>query len=32
MGAWQAALGYVLFVATVAALVAKFGSMAKAWS
>jgi hypothetical protein len=32
MGAWQAALAYVLFVATVAALVAKFGSMAKAWS
>ena len=32
MGAWQAALAYVLFVTTVAALVAKFGSMAKAWS
>ena len=32
MGAWQAALAYVLFVATVAAIVAKFGSMAKAWS
>ena len=32
MGAWQAALAYVLFVATVAALVAKFGSMARAWT
>jgi len=32
MGAWQAALAYVLFVGTVAALVAKFGSMARAWS
>jgi hypothetical protein len=32
MGAWQAALAYALFVATVAALIAKFGSMARAWS
>jgi hypothetical protein len=32
MGAWQAALAYVLFVGTVAALTAKFGSMARAWS
>ena len=32
MGAWQAALAYVLFVATVAALIAKFGSMARSWS
>jgi len=32
MGAWQAALGYALFVGTVAALVANFGSMARAWS
>jgi hypothetical protein len=32
MGAWQAALAYALFIATVAALIAKFGSMARAWS
>jgi hypothetical protein len=32
MGAWQAALAYVLFVATLAALIARFGSMARAWS
>jgi hypothetical protein len=32
MGAWHAALAYVLFVATVAALIARFGSMARAWS
>jgi hypothetical protein len=32
MGAWQAALAYLLFVASVAALVAKFGSMARSWS
>jgi hypothetical protein len=32
MGAWQAVLAYTLFVATVAALIAKFGSMARAWS
>jgi hypothetical protein len=32
MGAWQAALAYVLFVGTIAALVARFGSMARAWS
>jgi uncharacterized protein len=32
MGAWQAALAYALFVASVAALVAKFGSMARSWS
>ena len=32
MGAWQAALAYVLFVATLAVLIAKCGSMAKSWS
>jgi len=32
MGAWQAALAYVLFVATLAALIARFGSMARSWS
>jgi hypothetical protein len=32
MGAWQAALAYILFVATLAALIAKFGSMARSWS
>jgi hypothetical protein len=32
MGAWQAALAYALFVTTVAALIARFGSMARAWS
>jgi hypothetical protein len=32
MGAAQAVLAYVLFVGTVAAFVAKFGSMARAWS
>jgi hypothetical protein len=32
MGAWQAALAYVLFAATLAALIAKFGSMGRAWS
>jgi hypothetical protein len=32
MGAWQAALAYLLFVATLAALIAKFGSMARSWS
>ena len=32
MGAWQAALAYVLFVASLAALIAKFGSMARSWS
>ena len=32
MGAWQAALAYVLFVASVAALIAKFGSMERSWS
>lgn len=32
MGAWQAALAYILFVLTLAALIAKFGSMAKSWS
>ncbi|MCA1439922.1 YeeE/YedE family protein [Ensifer sp. IC4062] len=31
-GAWQAALAYVLFVATLAALIVKLGSIAKAWS
>jgi uncharacterized protein len=32
MGAWQAALAYVLFVVSVAALIARFGSMARSWS
>jgi uncharacterized protein len=32
MGAWQAALAYVLLVASVAALIARFGSMARSWS
>jgi hypothetical protein len=32
MGAWQAALAYLLFVASLAALVAKFGSIARSWS
>jgi hypothetical protein len=32
MGAWQAALAYALFVAALAALIARFGSMARAWS
>jgi uncharacterized protein len=32
MGAWQAALAYVLLVAALAALVAQFGSMARSWS
>jgi hypothetical protein len=32
MGAWQAFLAYVLFVVTLAALIMRFGSMAKAWS
>lgn len=32
MGAWQAALAYLLLVASLAALIAKFGSMAKSWS
>ncbi|HWE17819.1 MAG TPA: YeeE/YedE thiosulfate transporter family protein [Hyphomicrobiaceae bacterium] len=32
MGAWQAALAYTLFIGTVAALIAKFGSLARAWS
>ncbi|TIM60154.1 MAG: hypothetical protein E5Y60_31640, partial [Mesorhizobium sp.] len=32
MGAWQAVLAYALFVATLAALIAKFGSMARSWS
>lgn len=30
-GAWQAALAYLLFVATLAALIVKFGSMARPW-
>jgi hypothetical protein len=30
-GAWEAALAYVLFVATPATLIVKFGSMAKPW-
>lgn len=32
MGAWQAVLAYLLFVVTLAALIARFGSMAKSWS
>jgi hypothetical protein len=32
MGAWQAVLAYALFVATLAALIAKFGSRARSWS
>jgi uncharacterized protein len=32
MGAWQAALAYMLFVASLAALIAKFGSVARSWS
>jgi uncharacterized protein len=32
MGAWQAALAYLLLVASLAALIAKFGSVARAWS
>ena len=32
MGAWQAALAYMLFVVTLAALIAKFGSPARSWS
>ena len=31
MGAWQAALAYMLFVVTLAALIGKFGSTAKSW-
>jgi hypothetical protein len=32
MGAWQAALAYVLLVASLAALIATFDSMARSWS
>lgn len=32
MGAWQAALAYALLVASLAALIAKFGSSARPWS
>jgi hypothetical protein len=32
MGAWQAALAYLLFVASVAVLIARFGSLARSWS
>jgi uncharacterized membrane protein YedE/YeeE len=32
MGAWQAALAYALLVASLAALIARFGSMARSWS
>jgi hypothetical protein len=32
MGAWQAALAYALFVASLAVLIAKFGSTARPWS
>ena len=32
MGAWQAALAYVLLVASMAVLIASFGSLARSWS
>ena len=32
VGACQAVLAYVLFVATLAVLIAEFGSMARSWS
>jgi uncharacterized protein len=32
MGAWQAALAYAFFVATLAVLIAGFGSMARSWA
>ncbi len=32
LGAWQAALAYALLVASLAALIAKFGSEARSWS
>jgi hypothetical protein len=32
MGAWQAVLAYLLLVAALTVLIAKFGSMARAWS
>jgi hypothetical protein len=32
MGAWQAALAYVLLVASLAALIVKFGSIARSWT
>jgi uncharacterized protein len=32
MGAWQALLAYALFVATLAILIAKFGSSTRSWS
>lgn len=32
MGAWQAALAYAIFVATLAALIARFGSMVRSWA
>jgi hypothetical protein len=32
MGAWPAALAYVLLVASLAALIATFDSMARSWS
>lgn len=32
MGAWEAAVAYLLFVGTLAALVTRFGSMARSWS
>jgi len=32
MGAWQAALAYLLLVAALAVLIAKLGSMARSWS
>ena len=32
MGAWQAALAYLLIVATLALLIVRFGSAARSWS
>jgi hypothetical protein len=32
LGAWQAALAYALLVASLAVLIAKFGSEARSWS
>jgi hypothetical protein len=32
MAAWQAVLAYILFVATLGALIIKFGSTASSWS
>jgi len=32
MGAWQAGLAYALLVASLAALIVKFGSTSRSWS